>query len=140
MSAVPADPVRPSMSWPLWSTVAVCGGVVLFTGLSVWLRIDVLRVFFGQGFPSAVALASLMVPGVMGLAAWWVLVRLLFRRSVQLALRFVAAVFLASLLVLALEFEAADLDFVLQLIWLAALAMLFRALLRRVRDRAVTAS
>ncbi len=123
------------MCAPLWGTLAVCVAVVVSAGLSVWLQMETLRVFVEQGFQSALALALLVLPVVMGLAAWWVLIRLWFRRSLLLALRFVAVVFLASLIALMLEFDAVDLDFALQLFWLATLAVLFRALLRRERDR-----
>lgn len=122
------------MCAPLWGTLAVCVAVVVSAGLSVWLQVETLRVFVEQGFQSALALALLVLPVVMGLAAWWVLIRLWFRRSLPLALRFVAVVFLASLIALMLEFDAVDLDFALQLFWLATLAVLFRALLRRERD------
>lgn len=141
MSALPDAPSRSPMCVPLWGTLVVCVAVVVSAGLSVWLQMETLRVFVEQGFQSALALALLVLPVVMGLAAWWVLVRLWFRRSLLLALRFVALVFLASLLALMLEFDAVDLDFGLQLLWLATLTVLFRALLlRRERHRAESAA
>jgi hypothetical protein len=132
-------PARGPLCWPLSATMALCLWVILYTGLNAWLQIGPLRVLASQGMPPLPAMAMSALPFAVCVLTWTVLVRLWFRRSLQLAQWWVALMFLASLLALAWSFESADLDFALGLLWLAALALLFRTLLQRVRNAATRA-
>lgn len=130
-------PVAPT-PWPIWLVMGICVFVVLSAGLNAWQQYEVLSVLSMFGGAPASTWALLAVSLALALCAWGVLVRLWFRRSLRLALAFVMAVFLASILRLALSFEALDLDFLLQLVWLAGLAALFRGLLMRLRLAALS--
>lgn len=119
--------------WPLRITIGLCAVVALGMLVQVSVQVGSMAAYAGHGVLSFAFWGLTVAPGVFGVLAWGVGVRLFFRRSHTLALRFVAALFLASLVALPFEFRTFDLEFALHVGGQLALAYLFAALIRSAR-------
>ena len=121
------------LAWPLRITIGLCALVALSMLVQVSVQVSSMAALAGHGLMSLAFWALTIAPGVVGVLAWGVGVRLFFRRSHTLALSFVAALFLASLVAMPFEFRTFDLEFALHVGGQLALAYLFAALIRSAR-------